>query len=40
MNTVLAFHLALRLLAAVLGVLQVALAVEIILRALHELGIA
>ena len=32
--------LALRLLAAVLGVLQVALAVEIILRALHELGIA
>jgi hypothetical protein len=32
--------LALRLLAAVLGVLQVALAVEIILRALQELGIA
>lgn len=32
--------LALRLLAAVLGVLQVALAVEIILRALHELRIA
>ena len=32
--------LAFRLLAAVLGVLQVALAVEIILRALHELGIA
>ena len=31
--------LAFRLLAAVLGVLQVALAVEIILRALHELGI-
>jgi multiple antibiotic resistance protein len=32
--------LALRLLAAMLGVLQVALAVEIILRALHDLGIA